>query len=112
MSTTTNVHDIHTFECPRCGAKRGHVCVSKDGKNPLSGVRTIHYQRSRAAKLAGDIIKRARQWCGEAETAEAYEQLKGTESTSAPGAFMVLYEAVEEFEKLMKGDGDEANHTA
>lgn len=58
------------------------------------------------------IIKAARQWCREPETSDAYEQLKGTESASAPGAFMVLYEAVEEFEKLVKGDGDEANHTA
>jgi hypothetical protein len=53
-------------------------------------------------KLEAKIVEAAREWCHEPETIDAYESLRGTNSASAPGAFMCLYEAVEDLEKLQK----------
>jgi hypothetical protein len=47
------------------------------------------------------IVKYARLWCKEAETVEAYESLRGTQSAAASGAFICLYEAVEDLERLL-----------
>lgn len=57
------------------------------------------------ARLEVRIVKAARDWCKEPETVDAYEECRGTESASAPGSFLCLYEAVEEFEKFLAKKG-------
>jgi hypothetical protein len=55
---------------------------------------------NRRAEAERRVVTAALAWWRDAETIEAYEALKGTESASAPGAFLMLYEAVEDLQRM------------
>jgi hypothetical protein len=51
------------------------------------------------ALLKARIVKYALLWCGEPEAVDAYDSMRGTNSASAPGSFLCLYESCEELKK-------------